>query len=106
MVTAPQTICQLASAPVADLAHEPDRLAASECEAPLPRRGGGATARCVSGGASKQLSTLRALLAIHGGHVVHELPEGGFLVCWRGLSRECHDLVELEAHARRVGVLK
>lgn len=52
----------------------------------------------------KRLATARAALAI-GGHQVHELAGGGFLVLWRGWSRHCRDLPELEAHARRVGVL-
>ena len=54
----------------------------------------------------KRLATLRAVLALHGGHVVHELAGGTFLVTWRAFSRECHDLDDLEAHARRVGALR
>ena len=54
----------------------------------------------------KDVATLRALLALAGGHAVHELAGGGFLVAWRGHQRHCHDLAELEAHARRVGALK
>ena len=58
-----------------------------------------------AGDDAKRLATIRARLAIRGGHVVHELASGGYLVCWRAMSRECADLVELEAHARRVGAL-
>lgn len=54
----------------------------------------------------KRLATLRAMLALHGGHVVHELPGGAFLVTWHAFSRECRDLAELEAHAHRVGALR
>lgn len=54
----------------------------------------------------KWLATLRAVLALHGGHVVHELDDGAFLVTWRAFSRECRDLDDLEAHARRVGALR
>lgn len=54
----------------------------------------------------KRLATLRAVLALHGGHVVHELADGAFLVTWRAFSRECRDLADLEAHARRVGALR
>lgn len=50
----------------------------------------------------KRIATVRAQLALRG-HAVHLLAEGGYLVVWRGLSRECRDLGELEAHARRVG---
>jgi hypothetical protein len=46
--------------------------------------------------ARKRFEHLRAVLALRDGHVVHELAEGGFMVCWRGLSRECRDLAELE----------
>ncbi|MCZ8165771.1 hypothetical protein [Silanimonas sp.] len=59
-----------------------------------------------AGDDAKRLAGLRARLALHGGHVVHELAAGGFLVIWRGLSRECRDLAELEAHARRVGAMR
>ena len=51
----------------------------------------------------KRFEHARAVLALHGGHVVHALAGGSYLVCWRHLSRECRDLAELEAHARRVG---
>jgi hypothetical protein len=54
----------------------------------------------------KRLATLRAVLALHGGHVVHELADGTYLVTWRAFSRECCDLADLEAHARRVGALR
>ena len=51
-------------------------------------------------------ATVTALLAIHGGHVVHPLRGGEFLVVWRGCMRHCRDLTELEAHARRVGAMR
>lgn len=54
----------------------------------------------------KREATAVAALALHGGHVVHKLEGGRYLVVWRGLTRECADLDELEAHARRVGVLR
>lgn len=50
----------------------------------------------------KRLATLCARLVLRG-HVVHALSTGGFLVCWRGHSRHCSDLVSLEAFARQVG---
>lgn len=53
----------------------------------------------------KHLATLRAVLALHGGHVVHDLADGSYRVTWRAFSRECRDLAELEAHARRVGAM-
>ena len=43
-----------------------------------------------------------AHLALAGGHVVHPLRDGGYVVAWRGLFRECKDLSELIAHVRRV----
>ena len=54
----------------------------------------------------KRLATLRAVLALHGGHVVHELADGAFLVTWRAFSRQCRDLADLEAHARRTGAMR
>jgi hypothetical protein len=68
--------------------------------------GDAAVTPCKSGDDAKRLATIRARLAIRGGHVVHELAAGGYLVCWRALSRECADLDALEAHARRVGALQ
>lgn len=56
--------------------------------------------------ADKRAATTIALLAIHGGHVVHRLAGGEFLVTWRGHSRHCRDLADLEAHARRVGAMR
>jgi hypothetical protein len=57
---------------------------------------------------SKALSTLKARFALHdGGHAVHELASGGFLVVatrWGGMSRECPDLSALAAFARQLGV--
>jgi hypothetical protein len=55
--------------------------------------------------ARKLFEHLRALLALRDGHVVHELATGGYLVAWKSWTRECRDLAELEAHARRVGAL-
>lgn len=54
----------------------------------------------------KRFEHLRALLALHSGHAVYQLADGGFLVAWKALSRECRDLAELEAHARRVGAMR
>jgi hypothetical protein len=54
----------------------------------------------------KRLATIRASLAIRGGHVVYELASGGYLVCWRAMTRKCADLAELEAHARRAGAIR
>ena len=36
------------------------------------------------------------------GHGVHTGRDGGYLVHWRGLSRYCKDLAELQAHADKV----
>ena len=51
----------------------------------------------------KREATAIARLAIHRGHVVHQLRGGEYLVEWRGCTRHCRDLAELEQHARRVG---
>jgi len=53
----------------------------------------------------KRLSSLRAQLAIHGGHVVHELHDASFLVCWRGYSKALPDLQALANFARQVGAV-
>ncbi len=55
---------------------------------------------------SKRTATVIAMLAIRGGHVVHKLVGGEFLVTWRGHHKHCADLAELEAHARRVGAVQ
>jgi uncharacterized protein YjiS (DUF1127 family) len=55
--------------------------------------------------AHKRLATLRAAMALVGGHVVHQLADGGYLVTWRGHQRRCADLDELTAHARRLGAV-
>jgi hypothetical protein len=55
----------------------------------------------------KRLITLKAQFALHGGHAVHELASGGFLVVatrWGGMSRECPDLSALAAFARQLGI--
>lgn len=53
----------------------------------------------------KRQATVIAHLAL-AGVAVYELAGGGFLLAWRGLSRECPDLDALEAHARLVGALR
>lgn len=54
----------------------------------------------------KEENTAIALLALHGGHQVHRLADGGFLVAWRAHQRYCANLAELRAHARRVGAVR
>lgn len=54
----------------------------------------------------KRFEHLRAVLALRDGHTVHRLAEGGYLVAWKAWTRECADLAELEAHARRVGAMQ
>lgn len=53
----------------------------------------------------KRFEHLRALLAFRR-QTVHQLADGGYLVASQSWSRECRDLAELEAHARRVGALR
>lgn len=38
------------------------------------------------------------------GHTVHELADGGFLICRWGLSKYCACLSELQAAGRQMGV--
>ena len=54
--------------------------------------------------AVKRLAGLRARLALAGGHVLHELADGSYLVTWRGLSRPLKDLDAVDAFAARLGV--
>ena len=56
--------------------------------------------------ARKREATITALLAIHRGHVVHRLRGGEYIVSWRGVSKHCRDLADLEAHARQVGAMR
>lgn len=55
---------------------------------------------------AKTESTTIALLAIHGGHVVHKLQGGEYLVVWRSQHRHCANLAELQTHARRLGAVR
>lgn len=52
---------------------------------------------------SKAIATQVAQLAIRG-HAVHQLKDGGFLVCKYGHTFHAIDFVELQAFARRLGV--
>lgn len=52
---------------------------------------------------SKLIATLRAKFAL-AGFSVHDLADGGFVVCRWNLSRPCVDLAELVAFARQTGV--
>lgn len=51
----------------------------------------------------KAIATQVAELAIRG-HAVHQLKDGGFLVCKYGHTFHAVDFVELQAFARRLGV--
>jgi hypothetical protein len=52
---------------------------------------------------SKAIATQVAELAIRG-HAVHQLKDGGFLVCKYGHTFHANDIAELQAFARRLGV--
>jgi hypothetical protein len=52
---------------------------------------------------SKAIATQVAELAIRG-HAVHQLIDGGFLVCKYGYTHHAIDFAELQAFARRLGV--
>ena len=52
---------------------------------------------------SKAIATQVAQLAIRG-HTVHQLKNGGFLVCKYGHTFHANDFAELQAFARRLGV--
>ncbi len=52
---------------------------------------------------SKALATQIAELAIRG-HAVHQLKDGGFLVCRYGCTHHAADFEALQAFARRLGV--
>ena len=52
---------------------------------------------------SKAIATQVAELVIRG-HAVHQLKDGGFLVCKYGHTFHAHDFAELQAFARRLGV--
>lgn len=52
---------------------------------------------------SKAIATQVAKLAIRG-HAVHQLKDGGFLVCKYGHTFHAIDFVKLQAFARRLGV--
>lgn len=51
----------------------------------------------------KALSTLIAQLAMRG-HAVHQLKDGGFMVCKYGHTHHAPDFDALQAFARRLGV--
>ena len=53
----------------------------------------------------KAIATQIAELAIRG-HQVHQLKDGGYLVCKYGYCYEAKDFAELQAFARRLGVAK
>lgn len=52
----------------------------------------------------KSLATIVARFALRG-HSVHQLSEGGFLVCRHGLSKHCPDMPSLVHFARVTGVM-
>lgn len=54
-------------------------------------------------GTDKRLTTIKAELARRA-FAVHNLAEGGFVVCRWNMSCHCQDLAALVAFARRVGV--
>lgn len=54
---------------------------------------------------SKAIATQVAELAIRG-HAVHQLKDGGFLVCKYGHTFHAIDFADLQAFARRLGVAK
>jgi len=54
-------------------------------------------------GDRKAVTTLKAAFAI-AGHSVHELADGGFLVCKFALAKHCPDARALAAFAKLVGV--
>jgi len=54
--------------------------------------------------ADKRVATLKAALALKG-HQVHETVTGGWLVAKWDRSHFCPHLIDLEAFARRVGVV-
>ena len=53
---------------------------------------------------AKKVATLRALMALHGGHELVELDDGSFVVSMRNLSRRCATIAEVEQFAKRIGV--
>jgi len=52
---------------------------------------------------SKAIATQIAELALRG-HVVHQLVDGGYLVCKYGYTHHAPDFAALQAFARRLGV--
>lgn len=52
----------------------------------------------------KSLANIIARFALRG-HSVHQLSEGGFLVCRHGLSKHCPDMPSLVHFARVTGVM-
>lgn len=53
---------------------------------------------------AKKIATLRALMALHGGHELIELEDGSFVVSRWNLSRRCATIGELEQFAKRIGI--
>jgi hypothetical protein len=59
---------------------------------------------CARGDARRKVvEDMRARLALAGGHVLHELPDGSFLVCKWGMSRALPDLRAVAAFLRQIG---
>lgn len=55
------------------------------------------------GAEGKALATLKAAYAM-AGHAVHELADGGYLVCKFNLAKHCPDVRALAAFAKQTGV--
>lgn len=53
---------------------------------------------------AKKVATLRAMLALHGGHELIELDDGSFVVSKWNLTRHCATIDEVEQFAKRIGV--
>ena len=84
----------------------PTSSTTSNAQSIADRDGGRKAGEQRDAAARKREATAIALLAIHRGHVVHRLRGGEYLVTWRGVSKHCRDLADLEAHARQVGAMR
>lgn len=63
------------------------------------------TPNCTDAAAERKvIANLRAGLALAGGHALHQLADGTFLVTWRHLSRSLPDLNAVAAFAHQAGV--
>lgn len=51
----------------------------------------------------KAIEKARADLALHGGHMLHELADGSFLVSRWNLTRPCADLQAVRAFVAQLG---